>query len=333
MKIFLQFIIGFLVSFQAFGQEAAEMPSQETKDTTIAKTAYEPVTNSLLWAVTGNGLEDTSYVYGTIHLIPKDDFFLTEQTKEAFDASDKVVFEIDIDGMSDMMSQFGLLMKAFMGGGQTLKDFLAAEEYDLVKAHFAKKGMTDFIWNMMERIKPMFLSMFASTDLSGDGNPLMSGDMVSYEMELMAKAKLQKKTMAGLETAEYQMSMFDSIPYEAQAKMLLQSIQVEADSSSAATDEMDKMVELYKNHDINGMITMFDEDTEGIGKYEEFLLLNRNRNWIPVMGKMMAAQPTFFGVGAGHLAGEEGVINLLKNKGYTVTPLNDKTVKPVMRKL
>lgn len=319
MKKLVQLILILFVSISVFAQEAAEAQKAATDTTKIS--SYQQPTNSLLWAISGNDLQDTSYLYGTIHLIGKEDFFLTEETKKALDASEKVVFEINLEKMNDMMSQFGLLMKAFMGDGKTLKDLLSEEEYQEVKSHFAEKGITDFLWNMMERIKPMFLTMFASTDLSGE-NPMMSGDMKSYEIELMAKAKLQKKPIDGLETAEYQMSMFDSIPYDAQAQMLMQSIRVD----SVATNELDEMVELYKNQDINGMISMFSEDEEGIGQYEEFLLINRNKNWIPVMGKMMLEKPTFFGVGAGHLAGEFGVINLLKEQGYTLTPLKDKTV-------
>ena len=319
MKLFIQFILALLVSVPMWGQVATEAPT--TTDTTITK--YFPVANSLLWAITGKELTDTSYLYGTIHMIGKEDYFLTEQTKKAFNESEKIVFEINMENMNDMMSQFGLLMKAFMNDGKTLKDFLNEEEYTEVKAHFEEKGITSFLWNMMERIKPMFLSMFASTDLSG-GNPMASEDIVSYEMEFMEMAKEQEKPMDGLETAEYQISVFDSIPYDAQAQMLLQSIRAEIDTT--AIDELEVLATLYKNQDINGMITMFAEDTEGIGKYEEFLLLNRNRNWIPVMEGMMGQQATFFGVGAGHLAGEEGVVNLLKKEGYTLTPLKDKTV-------
>ena len=325
MKIIFQFILALLIGTPLWGQVAAEQTQHI--DTVAVKS--DPLPNALLWAISGKELSDTSYLYGTIHMIDKEHFFLTEATKKAFNSSDKVVFEINMENMTDMMSQFGLLMKAFMNDGQTLKDLLDEEEYKAVKAHFAKKGITDFLWNMMERIKPMFLSMFASTDLSGGENPMTSGDMMSYELELMSMAKEQEKPIDGLETAEYQMSVFDSIPYDAQAKMLLQSIQVDVDTTTTDTtamDEMEIMTELYKNQDINGMITLFAEDKEGIGKYEEFLLLNRNRNWIPVMEGMMAKQTTFFGVGAGHLAGEEGVINLLKKQGYTLTPLKDKTV-------
>ncbi len=320
MKLFIQFILALLVSVPMWGQVATEAPS--TTDTSVTK--YPPVANALLWAITGKELTDTSYLYGTIHMIGKEDYFLTEQTKKAFNESDKIVFEINMENMNNMMSQFGLLMKAFMSDGQTLKDFLDEEEYTEVKAHFEEKGITSFLWNMMERIKPMFLSMFASTDLSGGGNPMASGDIVSYEMEFMEMAKEQEKPMGGLETAEYQISVFDSIPYDAQAQMLLQSIRVEVDT--AAADELEVLAKLYKEQDINAMITMFESDEEGLGKYEEFLLLNRNRNWIPVMEGMMGQQGTFFGVGAAHLAGEEGVINLLRKEGYTLTPLKDKTI-------
>jgi len=313
MKILVQLIVFLLVSVQAWSQVAAELPKQETDTTTTA-------------SYTGNGLTDTSYLYGTIHMIGKEDYFLTDATKKAFDGSEKVVFEINLENMNDMMSQLGLLMKSFMSDGQTLKDLYSEEEYKVVKTYFEAKGFTSFIWNMMERVKPMFLSMMTATDLSGENpNPMASGDMVSYELELMERAKEQEKPIDGLETAEYQMSMFDSIPYEAQAKMLLESI-VSPDTTQAEEGEMERMVRLYKSQDINGMISMFDEDTEGIGKYEDFLLLNRNRNWIPVMSGMMNKQPTFFGVGAGHLAGEEGVVNLLKKAGYTLTPLNNKAI-------
>jgi len=81
------------------------------------------------------------------------------------------------------------------------------------------------------------------------------------------------------------------------------------------------MVKLYKDQDLVGMQKMFEDDEEGIGKYEDVFLKNRNQNWIPVMEKMMSAKPTFFAVGAGHLGGSIGVIALLRKVGYNVKPL------------
>jgi hypothetical protein len=79
-------------------------------------------------------------------------------------------------------------------------------------------------------------------------------------------------------------------------------------------------VQLYKDQDIEGMQRQASEDPE-IAGFEQILLINRNRNWIPVMERMMAEKPTFFAVGAGHLGGANGVLQLLKTAGYTVEPI------------
>ena len=318
MKFLVNTLFFFFLGFGAVTAQEAKMPIEKAVEKTVTS---KPIANSLLWAISGNGLADTSYLYGTIHLIAKNDFFLTDATKTAFNKSDKVTFEINMEDMMDMGAQMSLMMKAFMTDGQTLSDFLEEDKYKEVKEHFGEMGMNDFMWQMMEKIKPMFLSVFGSMDMTGGGG-LNTGEMMSYEMEFMEMAQNKEKTIGGLETAEYQMSMFDSIPYEAQAAMLYESIKVEKSS----TDQLDEMVKLYKNQDIKGMMKMFAADEEGVGQYEDLLLVGRNKNWIPVMQKMMNEQVTFFAVGAGHLGGNNGVVNLLKAEGYTLTPMNYRTL-------
>ena len=84
-------------------------------------------------------------------------------------------------------------------------------------------------------------------------------------------------------------------------------------------DEMNKMMKIYQNKDIEGMLKMMDDsDNKITSENQDVLLNNRNKNWIPIMIKTMKDKPTFFGVGAGHLAGEEGVIKLLRKQGYKV---------------
>ncbi|MBK6949221.1 MAG: TraB/GumN family protein [Haliscomenobacter sp.] len=77
---------------------------------------------------------------------------------------------------------------------------------------------------------------------------------------------------------------------------------------------------MYKNQDIEGMQGMLGADKE-IAAFENLLLVNRNRKWIPIMEKMMSEKPTFFAVGAGHLGGPQGVVQLLRDSGYSLTPL------------
>ena len=287
--------------------EAAETKKADS----LAPTADE---NSLLWEISGKELEKASYLYGTIHMIAKEDYFLTDMTKETFKKSEQVAFEIDMNKMNDMSIMFSLIGQVMMKDGVSLKDLLNEEDYKLVKEHFTELGLPMF---MLEKVKPMFLASFASGDLGDTGSDMASGEIVSYEMEFMEMAKKQEKEMDGLETIEYQMSVFDSIPYEDQAKMLVESIRSEVVGDS----QFDEMVEMYKNQDLSGMQDMFAADEEGIGKYEDIFLKNRNQNWIPVMEKMMKVKSTFFAVGAGHLGGSIGVIALLRAVGYKVKPL------------
>lgn len=268
--------------------------------------------NSLLWEISGKGLKEPSYLFGTIHMIDKKDYILTDATKKSLDKAKRVTFEINMEEMSDLSVLMPLMMKAFMANGQTLSDLLNDEDYALVKNHFEKMGLPMMLF---DRMKPMFLSSMTPDAMGGlDGGE--NSSMMSYEMELMKLAQAQDKPIAGLETAEYQMSMFDSIPYKVQAEMLVKSIQ----SGDEGVDELDQLTELYKKQDISGLHDMINADSE-LSEYDELLLVRRNKNWIPVMGKMMTEQSTFFAVGAGHLAGENGVIHLLRQAGYTVKPL------------
>lgn len=271
-----------------------------------------PQEKSLIWEIKGKGLNQTSFLYGTIHMIGKKDFFLTDGTKKSFDRSKQVAFEIDMEEMGDIMSLLPLLMQSFMKNDTTLQDLFSKEDYVLVKAHFDKVGLPMMFLN---RIKPMFLSALDPKAMMGDGSE--KEDIVSYEMEFLEMAQNQKKAVEGLETAAFQMSMFDSIPYRAQAQMLLESIKSGADASDA---QFDQLVELYKNQDIQAMQDLMGED-DTTNNYNDLLLVNRNRKWIPVMEKMMQDKATFFAVGAGHLGGGQGVIALLRAAGYSVEPV------------
>ncbi len=202
-----------------------------------------------------------------------------------------------------------------MSDGKTLKDLITNEDYKLVDAHFSKLGLPLM---MLERMKPMFLTVFASGDMDPTG--LQNGNMKSYEMEFMEIAKSSNKSMAGLETIEFQMSVFDSIPYSAQAEMLVETIK----NGDQGGNEMKEMVEMYKAQNINAMISMITDEGEQLSEYEDILLSKRNKAWISGMNTMMVEMPTFFAVGAGHLAGPKGVINLLVKEGFTLTPISHK---------
>lgn len=302
MKNFAILIVSLILG--AIGCKPAEKAVTYTPESII------PTEKSLAWKISGKGLKKPSYLYGTIHMIPKSEFELPGAIREGLDNVDRVTFEIDMKEMTNIVSQMGLITKSFMAGGKTLKDLLNAEDYALVKAKMAEKGLPG---GMFERMKPMFLSTLFTSDEEGGAG---AENITSVEMELYKMSKRRKLESGGLETAAYQMAVFDSIPYTVQAKMLVDGLR-SMDSIDTGASQLDDMLRMYREQDITAMQAMIGEDS-GMGQYEDILLKKRNQNWIPVMSRMMADKPTLFAVGAGHLGGEYGVVALLRRAGYRV---------------
>ena len=116
----------------------------------------------------------------------------------------------------------------------------------------------------------------------------------------------------------FQSSVFDSIPYDVQAKELLNNI----DSIDTYKNEFDTLMLAYKNQQMAPMEKLFAKsDLTG---YEDLLLNRRNANWVNQLKSIMKAKSVFVAVGAGHLLGEKGLINLLRKEGYKVEPLQNK---------
>ncbi|MDO8367527.1 MAG: TraB/GumN family protein, partial [Saprospiraceae bacterium] len=296
--LLVAFILG------ALGCKPAEKAVRYTPENIV------PTEKSLVWKISGRGLKKPSFLYGTIHMIPKNEFELPGSVRESLDNVRRVAFEIDMKEMTNLRSQMSLITKSFMAGGKTLKDLLNAEDYKLVKDKMAEKGLPG---GMFERMKPMFLSTLFSSD---EESPAAGAAITSVEMELYKMSKNRKLESSGLETAAYQMAVFDSIPYEVQAKMLVDGLR-SMDTLSTEEGQLDMMLRLYREQDITAMQALIGEDS-GMGQYEDILLKKRNQNWIPVMARMMADKPTLFAVGAGHLGGPNGVVTLLRKEGYQV---------------
>ena len=291
----------------------AALAACHPKATSVQLTNVEDP-NSLLWEVSGKGLKTPSYLYGTIHIIPKADFFMTDATKKALNESPRVTFEINMKDMMNPTAIFSLISKATMKDGKRLKDLLSVADYQLVEKKFEETG---FPLKMFERLKPMFLSAMMESGGTDDSSGKKESS-TSYEMEFMKIAETGHKEFGGLETAEFQLAIFDSIPYDKQAAMLIKELKSKDNSPG---DDMKTMIAMYKKQDINAMSKMIQEEGSDVVGYENLLLTDRNKNWIPIMAKMMAQEKTFFAVGAGHLGGEKGVINLLRKEGYAVKAL------------
>ncbi|MEM1357296.1 MAG: TraB/GumN family protein [Bacteroidota bacterium] len=279
---------------------------------------------SLLWRISAPGNATPSFLFGTIHLIPEKDYFLPAKVVSAINDSEEVLFEIDPREMQDPTKIMGLLTKINMRGDTSLEDLLSAEQYATVEGYFTKSGLPFFIFKKM---KPLFLSAMVGQDLQGmaDGGGMSAGGMKSYEMELTEIAEAGSKKISGLETMEFQLGLFDSIPYTAQALMLLDAVEADQASDKGDTsNELERMVKLYRRQAVAEMATMITDETAEVARFEELLLTKRNANWAPTIQEAATATGEggkFYAVGAGHLGGEYGVIALLRQAGLTVEPV------------
>jgi len=269
--------------------------------------------NSLLWKISGNGLTKPSYLYGTIHMICKDDAALGDSLVAAIEGSDRVYFEVDMDNLMEMLSAF----KDFkMKNDTTLADLLSKEDYEKVKEYMESKN-TMLPFSKLETYKPMLASSLLME--SGIG----CEQSVAMEQLILEVAKKNGKRVDGLETMSYQASIFDSIPYKLQAEQLLKYINDGGDKSKA-DKQFEEMIEAYKAQDIEKLGEFVSGDEGGLENYEDILIYNRNRNWVAKLKKIMPEKSLTIAVGAGHLAGEKGMIKLLRKEGYTVKPVKYK---------
>ena len=101
--------------------------------------------DALLWKIEGNGLTKSSYLFGTIHMIKKENFYWPKGTLAALDDSEKAAFEVDLDDMFDVSAQMGMITKAFMKDNQTLADFYSEEDYRFVKPKVRKQANTKWL--------------------------------------------------------------------------------------------------------------------------------------------------------------------------------------------
>ncbi len=258
--------------------------------------------NTLLWEIAGNDLKNPSYLFGTFHMLCKDDIQFSQNLQAALKYSNEVYFELDLD---DPASTIGGIFFMNMKD-KTLKDLYSEAEYTKLSKFFKDSLKTDI--NFMKKMKPMMLEALLYPRMMPCKNA------TGVEMELMTIAKQQKKEIKGLETIEFQASMFDSIPYAEQAKALLKDI----DSSALAKVYFAKMVNIYKTQQTDKLVELMNDESFGETENNDLLLKNRNQNWVKQLKPILQKQRIFMAVGAGHLFGKDGLIGMLRKAGYRV---------------
>jgi len=272
---------------------------------TVPSQAQEKKNNALLWEISGNGLEQPSYLFGTIHMICKEDFILSEIAKEKFSASKEIYLELDMD---DPKLQVTMMQLMQLPGKETLQEKMGADKFSRLDS-FVKKEMNMNL-AAFARFKPlMLMSLLAQRSVGCQA-------IESYENTFVKMAREQKKELLGLELVEDQLGVFDAIPDSIEIESIMNMV----NDFEKSKREFKRMSGIYLSQDLDSLYQLMADSPEMMGS-QELLLNRRNHNWIPVMEAAMKKSSTFFAVGAGHLGGSQGVLELLRKQGYQVRAL------------
>lgn len=269
---------------------------------TITANAQE---SALLWKIEHEELENPSYLFGTIHLICQEDMIDFPAVDVALTRVDKVVFELDF---SDPELAHEMMRLSQNSAGKPIVDYLNADQTEVIDNYLSQHFGAGL--SHMGNLKPfVIMTMTMQAMIECNTQPF------SYEGFLLQKAQEYSLSVSGLETPEFQFSVMDKIPNDVYVEGLIDIIE-DPDSVKIL---FDTMADQYLEQDIESLYNLFMESEMGV--YQQEILDNRNKAWISDMPSFMNKGPVFFAVGAGHLAGKNGVINLLRTKGYTLTPI------------
>jgi uncharacterized protein YbaP (TraB family) len=263
--------------------------------------AGEKEEKSLLWKICGNGLKENSYLFGTIHMICKDQFYMNERIENALASSKVLAMELN---MADPNLMAEMQKLSVNPGFDNIKGEFSPEQASALDKFLTASYGAGL--DQLGILKPFVLSSMVMVKM------LPCTEQSSYELFLTEKAKEQSKTVKGLETVAFQMGVFDQIPQKLQIDELGKMV-----TNPEGMDEFDKLVGAYLDQDLDRLYDLITEN-DMFREYGNLLLEDRNKNWIPKIEELVKAQSTFIAVGSGHLGSETGVITLLRKAGYTV---------------
>jgi uncharacterized protein YbaP (TraB family) len=237
-----------------------------------------------------------------------DDISLSVNALQAIKKVDEIYFEIDLDDLSNTLAALQFMT---MKNDTILSDLYSPLEYKRIESYF--KDSLGMPMAIMKKIKPLLLQALLYPKM-------LACKTSGVEEAVMKVAKVYKKEIKGLETLAFQSSVFDGIPYRQQAKELLKGV----DSLGEIKKEFDSLIKIYKTQKMADIERTISSTEFGTAVNKLQLLDNRNKNWVRLLKPVLENNSLFIAVGAGHLAGTKGLINLLKQEGYILKPVQNR---------
>ncbi len=271
----------------------------------------------LLWKVSGNGLERPSYILGTYHLAPASMLDEIPGMDQAFEGCDVVVGELKKEDMMNPNGLMGLASMMMAPADSTLDKLYTPEQYKVIEQVFNKYcGSMGLSLGMMSRLKPEAINLLIT--LMRVGSMEMSNtDLIDIGAQERG-SQLGRATM-GFETLEEQAKLLFSDPIAKQAQSLLKA----CEEDDVQDEQAQALKDAYMSQDMNRMEALFTEAAEDGWDEDKMdsMVTRRNRNWVGKLVTMMPEQACLVCVGAAHLFGDQGLLQLLRNEGYTVEPM------------
>ena len=265
---------------------------------------------SFLWKVQSG--PRVMYLAGSVHALSADVYPLNPAFEQAFAASDTLVEELDLAQSNVLALAPMILSKAMYQDGRTFDKVVSKETADMVAAYLKSSPMG------VELIRPMkpwmVMMMLSAMQVQQAGlNPSLGLDQYFFD-----KASKAGKTVVGLETAEYQIDRFDTMPEPLKEQLLRSTL----DELYMQSQELSTNVAAWQRCDAASI------ERGVLGGFKKYpaayqsLIVERNRNWIPQLEKCLArTTPCMVVVGAAHLVGPDGLLTLLQRKGYRIEQL------------
>ena len=279
------------------------------------------VNAQLLYKIAGNGLEKPSYIIGTYHLAPATFVDSIPGANEALVAVEQVCGELDMRDAESPDNKRKLQAAMFLPDGQKLKDVLTADEWDKLNTYMQGVLGTDLnnplLSMQMGKMNPFAimtqLQLVQYMKLTPGFNPLELID--NY---FQTKATRAGKSVIGFETVDFQIEVLYGMDLERQKKQLFCMI----DNSEYTLEMMKSLTDAYFSQNMAAVLAVSEEkegnDCDSTPEEDDALIYNRNAAWAEKIPAIVADKSTLFVVGAAHLPGERGVLELLRVKGYTI---------------
>lgn len=271
----------------------------------------------LLWKVSGNGSKADSYIFGTHHIAPISIIDSIKGFDSALSSADRVYGEVDMTTLTDPAAQQALVALAMAPADSTLTRLLTPAQIDSVNTVLAKytNGMASVA--QMDALKPAMVSTQLAALQSMAAIPQFNQNQQLDQM-IQEKARAIGKEVYGFETLSQQMQMLMGDPLTRQAADLMQGIRNDGKALNMAR----RLFTAYTEGNLDEMERiMNDPEAGGTPESTERLILRRNAGWAATLTDLLKQNSVFVAVGAGHLPGDKGLLQLLRQAGYSVEPV------------